>query len=140
MILTGKYEHQIDAKNRIRIPSKLRGTEEKLYFSKGTDGCIFVLFEDFVEEKVEILKSVKMSDKDGQRGVRAFTNSLTLVEADTQGRLVIPSELIAHAHIKKDIIICGSGSRIEIWAKEVYENYLAESQSYDEDISFLDMI
>ena len=53
MLLTGKYEHQIDAKNRIRIPTKLKGNEDKVYFSKGTDGCIFVLFEDYVQEKLQ---------------------------------------------------------------------------------------
>ena len=140
MLLTGKYEHQIDAKNRIRIPTKLKGNDDKVYFSKGTDGCIFVLFEDYVQEKVAILNNVRINDRDGQRGVRAFTNSLTPVEADTQGRLVIPSELITYANIKKDVTICGSGSRIEVWAKEVYEKYVAESQGFDEDISYLDMI
>ena len=61
----------------------------------------FVLFEDYVQEKVAILNNVRINDRDGQRGVRAFTNSLTPVEADTQGRLVIPSELITYANIKK---------------------------------------
>ena len=49
--LTGEYDHQIDAKNRIRIPGKLRGKEEKLYFTKGTDGCIFVFYESAIKEK-----------------------------------------------------------------------------------------
>ena len=59
MLLTGKYEHQIDAKNRIRIPTKLKGNEDKVYFSKGTDGCIFVLFEDYVQEKIVNFKQRK---------------------------------------------------------------------------------
>ena len=49
-------------------------------------------------------------------------------------------KLITYANIKKDVTICGSGSRIEVWAKEVYEKYVAESQGFDEDISYLDMI
>ncbi|MDE7440135.1 MAG: cell division/cell wall cluster transcriptional repressor MraZ [Clostridia bacterium] len=138
--LTGEYDHQIDAKNRIRIPAKLKGNEEKLYFSKGTDGCIFVFYEAAVKEKLERLEEVKISDKDKQRGLRAFTNSLKLVEMDPQGRLVIPSELVSFAKIQKDIKICGSGARIEIWAKEVYEEYLSASENFDADISILDII
>ena len=51
--LTGEYDHQIDAKNRIRIPAKLKGNEDKLYFSKGTNGCIFVFYEAAIREKLE---------------------------------------------------------------------------------------
>lgn len=139
--LTGEYDHQIDAKNRIRIPAKLKGNEEKLYFSKGTDGCIFVFYEAAIKEKLEKLEAeVKISDKDRQRGLRAFTNSLKLVEMDPQGRLVIPSELVNFAKIKKDVKICGSGARIEIWAKEVYEEYISFSENFDADISILDII
>ena len=138
--LTGEYDHQIDAKNRIRIPAKLKGNEEKLYFSKGTDGCIFVFYEAAIKEKLAKLEEVKISEKDKQRGLRAFTNSLKLVEMDPQGRLVIPPELISFANIKKDIKICGPGARIEIWAKEVYEAYFSVSENFDEDISFLDIL
>ena len=112
--LTGEYDHQIDAKNRIRIPSKLKGKEEKLYFSKGTNGCVFVFYEAAIKEKLEKLEEIKISDSEKQKGMRSFTKSLKLVEFDGQGRLVIPSELIDYAKIKKDVKICGAGSRIEV--------------------------
>ena len=88
--LTGEYDHQVDAKNRIRIPAKLKGKEEKLYFSKGTNGCIFVFYDAAIKEKLEKLEEIKISDVEKQKGMRAFTKSLKLVEMDPQGRLVIP--------------------------------------------------
>ena len=103
--LTGEYDHQIDAKNRIRIPAKLKGNEDKLYFSKGTNGCIFVFYEAAIREKLEKIEEIKIADADKQKGARAFTKSLRLVELDTQGRLVVPPELKAFAKIKKDIKI-----------------------------------
>ncbi len=138
--LTGEYDHQIDSKNRIRIPAKLKGNEEKLYFSKGTNGCIFVFYEAAVKEKLEKLEEIKISDTDKQKGMRAFTKSLKLVEMDNQGRLVIPPELKIYGKITKDIKICGAGSRIEIWSKEVYDTYFADDdENYDENISYLDI-
>ena len=138
--LTGEYEHQIDAKNRIRIPSKLKGKEEKLYFSKGTNGCIFVFYEAAIKEKNEKLEEIKISDTEKQKGMRAFTKSLKLVEIDTQGRLVIPPELKSYSKITKDIKICGAGSRIEIWAKEVYDEYFADDdENFDENFGYLDI-
>lgn len=138
--LTGEYDHQIDAKNRIRIPSKLKGKEEKLYFSKGTNGCLFVFYEAAIKEKLEKLEEIKISDSEKQKGMRSFTKSLKLVEFDGQGRLVIPSELIDYAKIKKDVKICGAGSRIEVWSKEVYDEYFAETdENFDVNFSYLDI-
>ncbi|MDE7454137.1 MAG: cell division/cell wall cluster transcriptional repressor MraZ [Clostridia bacterium] len=139
--LTGEYDHQIDAKNRIRIPAKLKGNEDKLYFSKGTNGCIFVFYDAAIKEKLQKLETdIKISDVERQKGLRAFTKSLKLVEMDPQGRLVIPSELIGYGKIKKDIKICGAGSRIEIWSKEVYDEYFAGTdENFDENFSILDI-
>ena len=138
--LTGEYDHQIDAKNRIRIPSKLKGKEEKLYFSKGTNGCVFVFYEAAVKEKLEKLEEIKISDSEKQKGLRAFTKSLKLVEVDGQGRLVIPPELIDYAKIKKDVKICGAGARIEIWSKEVYDEYFDEAdENFDLNFNYLEI-
>ncbi len=145
--LTGEYDHQIDAKNRIRIPTKLKGNEDRLYFAKGTSGSIFVFYENEMDENLEKLRQVRITDIPRQKGLRAFTNSIKPVEMDQQGRFVIPPELVSYAKIKKDVKICGSGSRIEIWAKEMYEDYMAgveckdaEIISYDEIISSLGII
>ncbi len=139
--LTGEYDHQIDAKNRIRIPSKLKGNEDRLYFSKGTNGCIFVFYDAAIKEKLEKLETdIKISDVEKQKGLRAFTKSLKLVEMDPQGRLVIPPELINYGKIRKDIKICGTGSRIEIWSKEVYDEYFAGvDENFDDNFSVLDI-
>lgn len=126
------YNHQLDAKNRIRIPPKLKDKSgEKFYFSRGTNNCLFVWPDETVTEKLEQLKSIPLSDEERQRGVRSFTKSLLPVDEDTQGRIVIPSPLKQYAKIDKEIVICGSVNHIEIWAKEVYNEYFG-----DEDDNF----
>ena len=136
--LSGTYDHQIDAKNRIRIPSNLRGKEEKLYFTKGTDGCIFVYYEAVIKEKFAKLEEMKLNNPNLRMGARAFAYSVKAVDVDQQGRLVIPQELIQHANIVKDVKICGSGSKIEIWAKETLDNYMANS-NFDENFDLLEI-
>ena len=81
--LTGEYEHQIDAKNRIRIPTKLKGNEDKLYFSKGTNGCIFVFYEAAIKEKLPIRKSDRYSDY-LDWAIPAFRLCHSGVKAETQ--------------------------------------------------------
>lgn len=140
VFLTGEYNHQVDAKNRIRIPAKLKGSEESLYFTKGTNNCIFVFTVEAVAPKFESLNQVKMANEEQRKGYRSFIKSFNLVEGDNQGRMVIPSKLIEFAKIDKDIVICGAGDHIEIWAKEVYDDYFAdEDVNYDELFSSLDI-
>ena len=138
--LTGEYDHQIDAKNRIRIPGKLRGKEEQLFFTKGTDGCIFAFYKSVIEEKLAKLEAMKMNDSNPRKGLRSFSYSIKPVDIDQNGRLVIPQELVKYANIVKDVKVCGAVSRIEIWAKEVYDKYFEhEDEEYDENFSLLDI-
>ena len=49
-------------------------------------------------------------------------------------------EMWDESEIEKDIKICGAVSRIEIWAKEVYDKYFeGEEEEFDENFSFLDI-
>ena len=132
--LTGEYAHQMDTKNRIRIPNKLKGEEKGLYFSKGTNNCLFVYYEEGFKQLIEKLEqSVKISDAD-------FAKSFSYVEGDAQGRMILPQKLKEFAKIDKDIVICGAGERIEIWAKEVYDVYFSdEDENFDELFKQLDI-
>lgn len=126
--LTGEYFHQMDTKNRIRIPNKLKGEEKGLYFSCGTNNCIFVYSEEEFKKLVaKIEEHTQMSDDDGQLALRFFTKSFTWVDGDAQGRMILPPALKKYAKIDRDIVICGAGTRIEIWAKEVYDKYFANA-------------
>lgn len=132
MLVVGEYSHQIDNKNRIRIPNKLRGNETSLYFGKGTNGCIFVFTYEVITETLEKLREITLSDADRQKSLRSFTKSFHQVDCDGQGRMIIPSDLKDFAKIKKDVVICGVGTRVEIWAKEVHDKYYeGENENYD---------
>lgn len=140
MFFTGEFSHQLDDKNRIRIPRKLKEAANgaKFYFAKGTDDCIFVLPESVLSGTIEELASIKMGDEQKQKGLRSFTRSIEPVEEDKQGRALLSLSLRAHAHVKKDIVFIGAGNRVEIWAKEVYDKYFEDDdKSYNADFGTL---
>ena len=131
----------MDTKNRIRIPNKLKGEEKGLYFSKGTNNCLFVYYEEAFKELIQkIEEKIKMTDTDGQLALRVFAKSFTYVEGDQQGRMILPTKLKEYAKIDKDLVICGAGSHIEIWAKEVHDKYFEnEDVDFDELFKKLDI-
>lgn len=120
----GEYNHQIDSKNRIRLPNKIKGNAKELYFTKGTNHRLFVFFEDGYNRILNTLsENVKMGDPEGSKALTMFAKSCAVLEGDSQGRMILPNNLKEYAQIKKDIVICGAITHIEIWAKEVYDEY-----------------
>ncbi|MGN0818514.1 MAG: division/cell wall cluster transcriptional repressor MraZ [Candidatus Coproplasma sp.] len=143
-LLTGAYNHQIDAKNRIRIPAKLKKElGDEYYFAFGTNSCIFVFAKDAMEKYLEELGATKLSDLQAQKRVRAFAKTCVAVEEDNQGRVVLSPELRKHAKIEnddKELVVCGAVNRVEIWNKRIYDEYFADvDDNFDDIFSQLDI-
>ena len=143
-MFTGEYFHQLDAKNRIRIPARLeKDLGEEYYFAFGTNHCIFVFTKQKMEQYLEELGAAKLSDLEAQKRVRMFARTCVQVEEDNQGRIVLSPELRRHAQLGKDdkeLVICGAVNRIEIWNKRLYDEYTADMETdYDKLFSELDI-
>ena len=126
MMFMGEYNHTIDAKGRLIIPSKFRETLGDVFVvTKGLDGCLFVY--DNAEWNVfeEKLKSLPLTNNDARKFVRFFLAGATEAEVDKQGRILVPNVLREFAELNKDVVLIGVGSRIEIWSKERFEGMAA---------------
>ena len=118
-MLIGEYEHSLDTKGRLIMPSKLReNIGEKFVITKGLDQCLFVF--SFAEWQIfeTKLKQLPISNKDARMFSRFFFAGAIDTEIDKQGRFLIPVNLRNFAELQKDVIIVGMNSRVEIWSKE----------------------
>ena len=117
----GEYNHTIDAKGRLIIPSKFREALGDVFVvTKGLDGCLFVY--DNAEWNVfeEKLKSLPLTNKDARQFVRFFLAGAAEVEVDKQGRILVAPPLREYAALEKDVTVIGVGNRVEIWNKDKY--------------------
>ncbi len=131
-MLIGEYEHSLDAKGRLIMPSKLRqDIGEKFIITKGLDGCLFVFSQNEWNNFETKLKTLPLSDKNARNFVRFFLSGATECEIDKQGRFLIPANLRESAKLEKDAMIVGVGTRLEIWNKETWLN-CGENISADE--------
>ncbi|MBU3195508.1 division/cell wall cluster transcriptional repressor MraZ [Clostridium algidicarnis] len=129
----GEYQHAIDNKNRIIVPSKFRETlGDKFVITKGLDGCLYIYDMDEWGLLQEKLKKLPLTSKDARAFVRFFFSGANEVQLDKQGRALIPQNLIEYSKINKEIISIGVISRIEIWSKERWEEYNESNIDYDE--------
>ncbi|POZ57782.1 Transcriptional regulator MraZ [Lysinibacillus sphaericus] len=130
----GEYQHSVDAKGRLIVPAKFReALGETFVVTRGLDNCLFGYPMDEWRKLEEKLKGLPMTKKDTRAFARFFFSGATEVEIDKQGRINIPSTLMQHAHLIKECVVLGVSNRIEIWAKDAWESYFAESeQSFNE--------
>ena len=119
MAFMGEYNHTVDSKGRLIIPTRFReelGTE--FVVTKGLDGCLFVFPQKSWEEFEEKLRTLPLTRKEARLFVRFFVAGATSCELDKQGRILVPSTLREFADLDKDVVLAGVTDRVEIWSKE----------------------
>ena len=136
VMLIGEYQHSIDAKGRIIVPSKLRESlGNEFILTKGMDNCLFVYPVERWNSIIEKLKSLPVADSDVRRFARFFTSGAVLCSVDSQGRILIPSNLRQYAKIEKQIVSIGVVDRAEIWAKEEWDSYNSSENFIDSSLA-----
>ena len=128
----GEYNHTVDAKGRLIIPSRFREElKNEFIVTKGLDGCLFVFSQNEWNNFEEKLKSLPLSDKNARNFVRFFLSGATECEFDKQGRILVPASLRKYADLQKDVVLTGMDTRIELWSAEKWD---VESDLDDEDM------
>ena len=119
-MLGGKFKHNIDAKNRFFIPAKMR---DEL-------GASFVVVKSLREKCLKVyslegwnayLEPIRQQNRNlAERAMRFLNESMAQVEPDSQGRIVLPPELLEFAGIEKCAMVVGCGDYAEVWSEELY--------------------
>lgn len=127
-MLIGSYHHQLDQKNRFRIPAKFKSVlGENLVVTKGSNKSLYLLNQESIESNVfNKMQNVSMFDEPIQKSFRLLLSSAHEVEIDAQGRALLPSALKEYANIIKNIVFIGVGNRVEIWAEEEWAIYSSD--------------
>ncbi|HAA08982.1 MAG: division/cell wall cluster transcriptional repressor MraZ [Syntrophomonadaceae bacterium] len=132
----GEYQHSLDTKGRLTIPSKFREQlKDRFVATKGLENCIFLFSQDEWRNIEAKLHSLPMTRADARSFVRFFFSGASELELDKQGRTVLPSNLREYAGIDKDIVIIGVGSRAEIWAADKWVEYNQNNAGHYEQLA-----
>ena len=55
---------------------------------------------------------------------RNLFSGISQVDFDSNGRFLIPKNMISHCEIERDVILIGVGNIIELWDPKKYKNNL----------------
>ncbi|HQP92054.1 MAG TPA: division/cell wall cluster transcriptional repressor MraZ [Candidatus Omnitrophota bacterium] len=134
----GEYAHSIDNKGRLILPSRIREAAkanfiEKFFITRGLDKCLFMFGEDEWKNVEQKFKAMSFTKQDSRRFNRLYFSGAVEMVPDKQGRILLPSYLKDYAQVKKDVVIIGVANRVEIWSKDLWnEFYKSNMESFEE--------
>ena len=135
-MLTGEFNHSIDTKGRLIIPSKFRDIlGDDFVITKGLDGCLFLYPANEWKIFEEKLRTLPLTNKNARTFTRFFLGSAVDGGLDKQGRVLISSALRAFAGLDKEVALVGVLDRVEIWDKAKWDENNTEVEENMDDIA-----
>ena len=127
-LFAGSVDHNLDDKGRLVVPARFR---ERLgagfFLTIGEPARCLALYPAATWTDVcARLESAPVKDARYRAFVRHLFAHTEELSCDAQGRLVIPPALRTWAGMDKDVVSIGSMTRVELWAKDRYDEHLAQ--------------
>ena len=116
----GRYDHSLDAKGRVILPSRFRSSfEHGGLLTQNFERCLSLWTPDEYERQTE---EMKLASKEGTAQARNFARVWAAhsfnIEVDRQGRMSIPQLLRDFAGLNGEVLVTGAIDHIEIWNPE----------------------
>ncbi len=128
----GQYEHGLDDKNRLFLPSRFRekNTGADYILTQGLERCLFLFPIKYWDGLAEKLDALPLKDKAQERAFkRILLSGACEAEIDSQGRILIPQHLKEYAGLKKEIVILGVLRHVELWSQELWKTYSKKARA-----------
>jgi MraZ protein len=118
----GTFDYSLDAKNRLTVPAKLRGSlSDGAVLSMRIAGCIALWRrEDYAEYVRSSLEALHPLSTERETLERYLNGGAADVELDSAGRVMVPAFLVEHAKLDKDVVVMGVGQCLELWSPELW--------------------
>ncbi|MBR3357553.1 MAG: division/cell wall cluster transcriptional repressor MraZ [Solobacterium sp.] len=135
-MLIGKYSHNLDSKNRLIVPVKLRdGLGDSFVVTKWLDGCLAAFTMERWETMMAKLASIPATKKEARTYARTLAANAQECSFDSLGRIQLSGFMIKTAKLKKTCMIIGAIDHVEIWAEDVWNEYEEKADESFEEVA-----
>jgi len=112
--MTGTYEHALDTKSRLSMPSRLREEiGDTFHLAMGADECLTIYPQNAWEELCR--RADELEDEEDREAMEVFFAQAYRCVVDSQNRIVILPLLREYAQLEKDVVIVGANNVARIW-------------------------
>lgn len=120
-VFRGQFEHQMDGKGRVSLPSAFRRGEVDRFVLVQVQKPHLTLFpEEKWLEVEERLMEYGSAGRTEMNAVRKLLGSLAEVSPDKQGRILVPAHLQEMAGLDGSVVLLGMRDRVEVWDPDTY--------------------
>ncbi len=122
----GEYECKLDTKGRMVLPAALKRQmpdveREGLVINRGLETHLIIYTRSEWNRIMDKLSSLNPFERKSREFIRKFMRGATELTLDSAGRVLIPKTLQAYAGISTEIVLASQFNKIEVWAKERYD-------------------
>lgn len=123
-MLIGEYTHSLDPKKRLSVPAKLRRElGDGAVLTRGLDGCLWLFPSRQWAQLAEKLSALPVAQAQSRSFARLLLSGAHEVEFDALGRILIPEHLKGYAGLKRDVVVTGVHTRLELWDLAAWTQY-----------------
>lgn len=124
-MLLGEYEHNMDAKGRLAIPSRFReDLGSTIIVTRGFDRCLQLFPQAYWEQLAQRVSGLSLGSDEARNLRRILFSQAADLEVDRQGRVLLPPNLRNSAGLGEQVVIVGLNTHCEIWAREEWDRVL----------------
>ncbi len=117
---TGNYSHNLDDRGRLAIPARLRDKLGDVVWVTNGRKCLVLYPDSTWTTLADQVLALPMWDPRAGEMRRFVFGDAAECEIDTQGRILIPSNLRETAGVGESVAIVGAGDYIEIWDRDTW--------------------
>jgi MraZ protein len=129
VVFLGTHTPRLDEKGRLILPAKFRDElAGGVVITKGQERCLYVFPVAEFSRIAGQLREQPMTHKAARAYSRVFFASAHDEVPDKQGRVTIPAHLREYGGLNRELVVIGASTRVEIWDRQAWETYLAESE------------
>ena len=130
-MLIGEYQHTLDPKKRLSLPSKFRKELGKnIIVTRGLDQCLFIFSASAWKKLAEKFADLSIGSSDTRGFNRFMLSGAVEAEVDSAGRILIPDFLKEFATLGTDVVLAGVNDRVEIWDAKLWKTYKKGIESH----------
>ena len=113
---TDTFEHSMDAKGRVTVPSEWRGEgyADRLCIVPSEEKCLKVYPADVMAEKMQLLQQAPVNDP-RRKMLERLASITQSVSIDAQGRIMVKDKLRELVSLDKTALFKGCFDHFQIW-------------------------
>lgn len=135
-MLIGEYTHNLDPKKRLSVPAKFRKElGDGAVLTRGLDGCLWLFPSRQWSQLAERISALPMAQSDSRSFARLLLSGATEVDFDVLGRILIPEYLKSYAGLRREVVVAGVHTRLEVWDKDAWTEYKKKLEKNSDSIA-----